>query len=237
MIRSFPYVLSLLLTLVLFSCSEENGNGGTLQLLSAKAGSITLKLDGTVTEDVLLDRPISLTFSTAINAIPAGAIALEKDGSAVNADIRLNSSNVIGIFPIGLLESNTIYEIQITDQLTGANNESIAPLSIRFQTKLTDLELVSIMVDNQVVTDLNRIQNITVNPQYDFTFSNPVDLATLNQGFDFSGPNSLNFNTTNDNKTVEITFSGSLNYLAKYEIEITDELEGEGGAFFSGYDF
>ena len=226
--------------LILFSaCEKEDPEGGSLKLLQIFIGSSAINLEGTVTEEVPVDGSIVLAFSQPVDRSTASSgIILRHDSKVVDVSMSfLSQDKSIVLYPAGVLESSTVYTLEITNQLTGAKGEKMAPQEVRFKTKAGALTVTSLSIDGRNVGNGSRISNVPVDLKMAVNFSFPVNPATFEDAVTVTGPGTtrLKFTYSNEQKTAEITTTGNLQYLKKYEFSISSALKGTSGENFGGY--
>lgn len=229
-------ILTLTLITALLGCEKDESGRGTLELLQVFVGNVEINTSGSMSTGLPVDRNISLTFSSAIDQASAeSSIILRSESGIIDFDLNFSSANVT-ILPDGALENNAVYTIGLTDQLKGTNGSSFSPIEISFKTVLGALEILSIRVSGEEVGEGNILHDFPLDFSMALNFSAPVDLESLKSATDLSGPNvpALQFVSSNNDQTVEISGSSDLRYLTKYEFEISDDLTGAEGEPFSG---
>jgi hypothetical protein len=229
----------LVLCIGLWRCDGDDDNHGTLKLVNVFIGPDEISLTAPFSNGQPLDRSITLVFSQPVNTTSAASsISLLKDGNAVNAHINFLSQNKsVTIQPVGVLQSNSTYTINISNNLQGANGESFAGMEINFTTALDDLEIVSVAVGQNNVDASTRVTDVPLNLGMTINFSAPVTENEIKAATTLSGSNvpSLLFSLSNENKTVTITTASTLKYLTKYQFKISSTLKGALGQSFSEY--
>ncbi len=236
-IKPIHFLVSL--TIFLISCEKDESKNGELNLLRVFIGDKEVNLDGTSNEDMPVDRSISLTFSPSVDQISAtNSIFLKNDEDLVDMDINFsNSDKAVSIFPSGALLNNTVYTIEITDQLKGASGESFSGSEVSFQTVVGDLEIVSAKIADIEVEETSVLTDVPMDFTMTIEFTFPVDQQSLESETNLTGRDApdLNFSYSNENKTVTITGTSLLDYLRKYTISISDDLMGSVGESFPGF--
>src|SRR5688572_22708464 len=139
----------LFLTVAFFlpGCEKDETGTGTLELLSVFLGTTAITIDGPVTSDLPLDRTLSVAFSSPLDQTSAEtAILLKKSGgSAVDVDLSFsNADKTIVIRPAGLLDPNSTYILDISNQLKGARGENFAGRTVEFKTIRGNISITSI---------------------------------------------------------------------------------------------
>lgn len=221
------------------ACEKDDPYSSPLKLLQVFIGSSEINLDGTVSMDLPVDRSITLVFSSPVNKTAASnAIMLTQETEIVDVNINfLSQDKSVIVYPAGALENNTIYTLELRSELKGANGEKFEPLEVSFKTKAGELEITSINIDGKNIGNESRISNVPVDLKMTVNFSFPVKTESFEDAVTISGPGSsgLEITYSNDQKTAEITTSGKLQFLKKYEFSISDALEGSAGGNFSGF--
>ena len=221
----------------LISCNSDDAINENLELINAYAGSIELNISGTTTENVPNDRPISLIFSAPLNPDTFNeGINLLENGQPVSNTINLGSkNNTANITTIGVLEENTEYTVEITNQLKSSNGTSAEPIIFTFKTTPAELELLSASINGMNAISSGRISNVD-NDDFLFTvnFSTSVDIASFQQALNFAGANPV-ITSEDNNRTLHVRTSSPLNFLHQYEIAIDEQLLSTDGNTFDGF--
>lgn len=222
----------------LFSCNQLEPDIADLQLLKASVGDIEISLSEPISENLPLDRPITLDFSQAIDpATVSSGILLYAADDQVNINTNLiNQNKSVIIYPSGALKNNTVYRIQLSDQLKGISGNTFSPQSLNFKTQIGNLTLESFTIENAQKLSSGRLVNVPLEPEFTLIFSQPIHRESIQQALRFigrSGPE-LNFAFEENDTKVIITSMGPMDYLAKYEISISENLQGAEGENFAG---
>ena len=232
------YFLFLLISLIT-GCEKEEPEKGALELRKVFIDSSEINFNGTVNEDQPTDRPITLVFSSAVNKEAAvKAIALKQGTETIETNIRFSSEDkTVVVSPKGGLESSTIYTLELGSQLRGVNGEAFEPLAIVFKTKAGGLTITSITIDGKEIAQEARVSNVPLDLKMAVYFSHPVKTESFEEAFSIAGPGSPGFEITysNDKKTAEISTGGNLEPLKKYELSLSEALEGTEGESFPGF--
>jgi hypothetical protein len=224
---------------ILTACEKEEPAGGAFELQQVFIGTSEIDLESTVSEDVPVDGSIVMVFSGPVNKTTASsAIQLKQGANIVATNISFQSQDKsVVIYPAGVLQNNTVYTLVITSQLTGANGEGFEPLQISFKTKTGALAVTSVTIDGNDIGNASRIPNVPVDLKMAVNFTVPVNPQSFENAVKLTGPGSTGLEITysNDYKTAEITTSGELAHLAKYEFAISNKLTGAGGEGFTEF--
>lgn len=203
----------LLFAITVFGCKEDEP--GKLELVRVFVGPTEINLTEPITENLPLDRSITLVFSEGINqTASANSVVLKKDGLTVNTTISF-SDNTIVLFPVNTLSSGSIYTLELSEQLKGVGGESFSPMEVSFKTALGDLLIVSLEIGGSPVPETGRILDTPLDFTMTVHFSLPVDETSLNNAMSLSGPNapSLESVLSDNNQTASITGTAPLKYL------------------------
>lgn len=223
------------------ACDNDENAPGLLEVVQAFAGSTQLALDGTVTEAIPADRSLTVVFSLALDQTSAASAIILKKGNSSAADIDLSFTSegrAVVIRPVGLLDPNSSYVIELSNQLRGAKGETFEGRSIEFKTAQGQINIVSLTFNGQEILNVQTPVNIPVMPKFDITFSSALNPESIDPGdFELSGFGDAGVTVTlsNDNKTVSLTPDNKLSDLRQYEIEISDEIEGINAESFVSY--
>lgn len=230
-------VLLIALAAVL-GCEKEKTSIGPLELVQVFIGTTEINLTGPVSNDLPVDRSITLVFSSPLNQTSAiNSIILQKDGQPVDIDINFSSDKAVVIYPAGSLASNTVYTVTLSDQLQGANGERLVPREFSFKTAIGSLQITSVEIGGTDIAGVNRIINVPLNLAMTINFSAPVKESSLNTAADLSGPDApgLAFSFSNSGQTVSITTAVPLKHLSEFEFTLSSSLKGALEENFSGF--
>ncbi|MEJ7644886.1 MAG: glucoamylase family protein [Chryseolinea sp.] len=219
-------------------CEKDKTERGPLELRQAFVGTQEINLTAPLSEDLPVDRSMSLVFSSPVNQTAAvNSIELQNDGQQVNADVSFSSDNVVVIRPVGTLATNTIYTLALSDQLQGSTGEPFVPREISFKTAIGSLRILSVEMGGDDIAGVSRIMNVPLNLAMTINFSAPVSESSFNAAADLSGANAagLNILFSNNSQTVSITSTVTLRHLTEFELQISSSLKGASQESFSGY--
>lgn len=230
--------LFVVLALLLFGCKKDTDNAGSLTLLRVLVGSTEINLEGEVSSDLPIDRSITLVFSQAINQSSArSAIALVGEGEAIDFSLSFSSQgSSVTIFPSGVLNTNTIYTIEVSSDLEATDGARIVPQSVRFQTEQTDLRVISIEAGGESSGTSEVITNVPLALDMNIRFSAPLSEASLQNAISISGTGTvgIQLSLADNGQLLQLTSTEPLSYLSKYTLSISNALQGQGGEGFSG---
>jgi len=233
--------ITLLTAVILFAfvgCNQIDDELSDLTLMSAQIDDIELTLDGLYTDGVPVDRPINLHFSEALDpATVAGAITLYQNVTEININTNLIGSNrTIAVYPNGALSQNTPYRLNISSTLRSARGSALEGQEVNFRTRVGNLEITSLIIISGEEIIPGRIVNVPLDFNITLDFSDAINPDTFRAASRITGPSvpPLNYTFENENRRVIITGSAPLEYLRKYQFEISNTLKGVDGGSFAG---
>lgn len=224
----------MILLCALLGCDDDEV--GTLELRQVFVGSTEINLDGTST-GLPIDRSIALVFShTLSQSIPTGAVALR--GGAQDVDISTTvSGNSIIIFPSATLAPNTIFTIEVSDQVAGTDGQRFESREVSFKTAIADLQVVSLEIGGELIQGTNRIMDVPLDVNIRVAFSASVDEQSLKNALKLTGTGApaLTIVMSNNNQIAQVTGGGPLKDFTKYTFTISNSLKGRQGESFTEY--
>lgn len=235
----YKRVFACFVAAVLFlSGCKDDPEPGELQLVQAYVGSVALDVQGSSTTEVPVGVNVTLTFSTAVDPSTASAITLTKASGPVNASVDFISGNKTAILaPVGILDNGITYTISISDELKGANGSAFEAMQFSFKTVAGSLVIQSWKISDQVISNNNRILNVSRTPTIEIDFSVPLNPATVTtSSVRITGNTSVTTSVSlqNENKKMVITSTGTLAHLSRYTLAISSALQGADGQSFAG---
>ena len=224
--------------LFLIGCNESESEVSAFNLEKVQIGDIQINLTGEVSENLPVDRPITLGFSGPVDpSAAANSITLFENDQEVDITVNLNSGNKnVVIFPVGLLKTNTVYTISVSDNLKGANQSTFPGKEVKFKTNAGDLQVLSMTFENSEQTKTGRTVNVPLNFSLTLDFSAPINRQSLLSSTSITGisvPN-LQFVFSDSDKKVTVSVSSALKDLSKFAFEISNTLKGAEGENFAG---
>jgi hypothetical protein len=234
-----PGLIFWFIVLLFSACENESENTGPLQLTQVLYDNVILPLDGTIMEDLPIDRRITLNFSNAVdpNTIEP-AISLSSNQQAVSFNFNMRDDNrTVVISPIGALDNGTIYTLNVDQNLKGNNGASFDPKEVQFKTVLGDLLIEIIEMGGKDITLVPTPLNVPRNLNIKMQFSSGIDPDILESSTELSGENapSLNYTYSNNNYSVEIRSNAKLKPYKPYTFTISEDFSGINGEPFDGY--
>lgn len=225
-----------LVTLLLTACGGDEPSAGNFELKSAFAGSIQINLDGSTTENIPVDRSITLIFSAPLEASTTSAgITLQANGQAVNKTVSLSSENTTAsISTSGTLTENTTYTLALNNELMSAEGVTVLPSSFSFKTQANELEIISVTIADQEVTNGTRAQEVPADFAITFNFSTSVNIESFEQALTLPGTN-FNLTPSDDNRTILAESSSELAFIKKHQLTLSTALKSSEGGDFDGY--
>ncbi len=219
-----------------FSGCKEEESPSPLTLEQVLVGTEALDLSQQENKGMPIDRSITLVFSRPLNQQTAhAAISLTADNQPVPFDIGFTSqgSSVV-IYPVGVLGHNTTYTLHISDQLKAADGAGISPQSVSFTTKIGDLTVISLEVDGEKVGNTGRITEVPLSLDLTIHFSSPIQEESIQDAIRLSGPTPapVQASLSTNKQVLHLSTAQPLDYLSKYQLTISEVLQGEDGQNF-----
>ncbi|MTI22941.1 hypothetical protein E1176_18065 [Fulvivirga sp. RKSG066] len=221
----------------IIGCGDDDTSVVTFELRKAFAGSVSLDISSTPTEEVPVDRSITLVFSEKVdpNSIDEG-IDLMYGGQKIETISSVSSDeNIVNVSTNGVLQANTLYTLVLTETLRSSTGVPVVPTTFSFKTKIDDLELISANANSQEI-ESSKLQNVPVDLVLEFVFNSEIDLNSFEEAFTLPRVVS-NVSLSSDGKTAIVQSSQPLDNLQKYEASISNQLKGNSGNSFEGYSF
>lgn len=220
-------------------CDKDEEPGGTLTLLQVFAGPTAINLDGPITGDIPRDRSLTIIFSSPVDQTSAlNAVTLMESGAdQINIDVTFANENTVVIRPAGLLDPNSVYILEVSADLKGMKGESFSGRSVQFKTITGSIAVTSIKTNNEEILNEQRPTGIPVQDLiFEITFSAPLNPASIDDddflivGF---AEVPVTISLSNENTIAVVAAVNKLSDLRKYEIRISEDIEGENEESFT----
>lgn len=209
------------------------------QLLKVTAGDITLSTSAT-RQEISTEITLGIHFSSPVDSQTVeAAIKLIKAENNTPIDIQIsyqNDGEVVLVTPGTLLEYNTEYILQISNELNSASGSEFPGADYRFVTQNGVLQLVSATLNKYALNTSEAIRNVEYDSVFlELEFSEALDPEQYQTSFWFSPAVSAQFELQNANKTVHIALTEPLDYYSFYTINVSSGLTSAQGFEFEGY--
>jgi len=235
---AFVFLSALLASILIYSCNKDDpGNAGVMQLSSCNVGSVQLKYPE-ITTDVPYNENITISFSAAIDSLSAvNTIRLKKNGTETSYKATFtNEYKTLILKPTSQLDDKTEYVLEIPPTLKGKKGETFPGIQFTFITSVGVLTINTITINNQNFYPPEKGNNIALEgSKIHIEFSEPVKPGQLPSVFYISGGIPMVFSTSNNDKSVEVSFEQKFSGYTNYNFSISPDLEGENGYSFSGF--
>lgn len=234
------YIVFLIGMLFFQSCHELEEEYSYFHLERAFVGDEEISLDGDILNNVPLDRPIQLEFSSSVSSNTIkGNIFLQKEGEELPYSFNLFSNQtLLSINPASPLQEGKSYQIIIDEGLSSKSGQRIEKYTLNFKTGAGPLTINQIeFIDSKVLLN-GRITDVPLSPEIQIHFSGPVTITSLKEAVeieDFSGTE-WEIIKEEDN-LFRLYFNDKLEHYKKYSFVINENLEGKEGAEFSSISF
>jgi hypothetical protein len=231
-----PLLFLLGFVLLLTACNEEENPD--LILLQASAGNLDIPLDGTMVNEVPIDRTISLKFSENLDLTTvASAVSISVDGQAIQTNVNLISGHTITVQAVGGLRSGQVHHLEILNTLKSSSGVNFGGQRISFKTKSGSLAITEVEFSGAERLGNGTIQNVDLAFESRLKFNFPIDPATINSALKIEGPGAptLTFEQTENQTALQIRSSTPLSDLSRYRITLDEKLKGLNGEAFAGW--
>lgn len=233
-----PLQILCVIALLFVSCKKETVET-ELVLEEASVGEMQLDLQGGKNQGVLVDRAITLVFSSPVNPSSAReAITLKKGNVNTALDISFTNDNrTVLIYPTGTLDRSSTYALSISSALKGAGGATFVAKTINFTTIADEFSLLSIKAGDQIAeNNLTPITDVPLDLNLTLEFSNALDSESAKTAIRITNvlPSNLNITLSADKKSVHIQAKENLAYLRKFELNISEALRSEDGQTYNG---
>jgi hypothetical protein len=232
--------ITLIITVLLsFSfCKKKTGaSPGTLQLLSARIGTITLQPAGP-NNNTPVDSILILDFSSPLDTASAraGVMLVNSVNSVVAVSIAYdkNFSRVM-VVPRKPLDFQSTYTLSIRNSVRGAGGESFPGAEFPFTTIKGNLKILDIRL-NGLDFSKGPLRNIDFqNVRFEIRFDYPLDPENYKTFFVLSGIPSLSYALADSNRKVTVMNTSKLPGYSLYYFTISSNLTAQNGNTFGGF--
>lgn len=242
MIPKLPLLLLFAILISVTSCDDDEPERSPLSITGITAGSIPLQSNTAVVEDVPVNASLSIVFSAAVDRNAALENISLWDNASNSLEVELSFSQDdkrIAVRPVNPLRPNSVYALNISESMRGAGGETFEGANYLFQTAVIQMTITAIVNDGVDLLPLTRPSGISLTSlSFEITFSAPLDPASVDaDDFRITGlsnvPVSISF--LNENQTVRVDATERLGDLGRYEIVISDDIEGINRESFTNF--
>ena len=231
-----PILFLLGFLLLLSSCKEEENP--ELILIEASGGELEIPLDGSVAEDIPMDRTISLKFSENIDpATVSESVILKTEGQILPTNVNLISGHTITVQAIGGLRSGQIHQLEVLSTLKSSAGVSYGGQTLSFKTQSGSMVITDLALAGEETLPDGTIQNVNAAFEAQLRFNFPVDPGSVEAALQLTGPNAppLTFDLTENRTVLQIRSTTPLSDLEQYQLSLDENLSGVNGEAFSGW--
>ncbi len=235
-------ILLLGIVLIFFvSCKKEKpADTEKFQLVEIKAGNRPLT-QGSTLQDMDVNSFFYLNFSETLDESSLrNSIKIEDESTnkSVSLDLQLeNSGKMLVIRPLESFEWLTSYSLSISNALKASTGASYDGATFNFKTENGQLKLKSATINGASMITNAPLKGIPFDSlSIELKFNEPIDPTDLNSRFITIPASPLKISITDDNTTVIIRNSESLDYYKEYIFIITATLNSASGFRFAGFD-
>ena len=231
-----PILFLLGFLLLLSACKEEENP--ELILIEASGGELEIPLDGSVAEDIPMDRTISLKFSENIDpATVSESVILKTEGQILPTNVNLISGHTITVQAIGGLRSGQIHQLEVLSTLKSSAGVSYGGQTLSFKTQSGSMVITDLALAGEETLPDGTIQNVNAAFEAQLRFNFPVDPGSVEAALQLTGPNAppLTFDLTENRTVLQIRSTTPLSDLEQYQLSLDENLSGVNGEAFSGW--
>lgn len=223
----------------MLSCEKIEQEPIPLTLTKVQVGDQEISLTAPYSTNQPIDRPISLTFSHALDeALARQHISLLTGGQTLNVSMTFSAGNtMVTIFPAGPLTNQTTYRIVISDNLKGSAGNPFAGTELQFQTVIGNLALLSAEFGQSDKTRTGRVVDVSLDLDLVLEFSAPLEESTIAPALRLlrNGNIPIQYLLENEGRRLRIKSQNTLLYLSKYQVSLSNLLKGKEGQSFAGW--
>jgi hypothetical protein len=243
MARSQSFLLLLALFLSCKDTAEPPVADKVLQMAKLRIGTYSLDLqDADKNKEAPTDEPVLISFSSPLDTTTVrSAVVLRKGTGTVPLQFSyLDNFKTISARPVSPLANNAEYQLSIGNSIKGTNRESYPGIDVRFITKKGELGIASLKINDQVVTNTTRIQDVARDARIELQFSHAFDPQTINnQNIKIVSANghsaALSVSAGPDNKSILISSQEPLGHFNKHTLFLLSGVKGANGEVFPGF--
>lgn len=220
----------LLISVVAFSCSDDNGNPATgdFNLSYIYVGGMQIA-EGETNTGIPVDQNLSIKFSSSVlEESVEENIQIFHNAQAIDFTFDFLDDNTLIVIRKETLEENTDYQLVVTDQLKDIEGRTFSGTQVSFRTLTRPIELESISIDGKHITNFNqRVLDVKLTPSFDVEFSLPVNEDDIKNytTLKLNGSNrELTFSQVNDH-TIRVSSVEDLTGYTNYQFQISEEIE------------
>ncbi len=235
-------LILLFFILSIYSCKSDDQEDtvNDLTIESISVGSTYLQPDGQH-HNVPTNLAIVMKFNFTIerSSVDQNIKLLDSDGKPIGLAFSYsNEDKTISALPSSELANNSEYTLQV-GPVKAANGVEFAGANFSFRTGQAMLRLELIQIDDQSLNSSGRILDVNRDFLITAKFSNALNsTSSFADVVAISGKNGsidLNFELSDNNKTLLIRPASELEGLSKYTLDISDELGGDEEFIFDGF--
>lgn len=238
----FRFNLSLFIVVMfLTACGDKSTGHETDEFLLTK-----VSVNNTALNDVQTGLNISVTpifkleFSAAVNMTTAQeSIRIIHSENEEILSVEVSSEDngkVITVTPQNQLDWRTLYRLSISNELQSFKGVSFSGTEYRFETENGKVEILSATVNSDELQTGSIIREVTYNDIHlEFTFSESISVQDIENYLKITPAFASEYKLSDENRTVSITNTESLDYYRHHYINISGDLTFENDFSFDDY--
>ena len=221
------------------SCENKDpggGNGGIVQVKSAKVGTVYLNLQTPIL-DIPVDKNIVIEFSNILDTVSARKnILLKENGTSLITGVYsyMDGNSTVAFTPAQNLTHYADYTLEVTSSLRGVNGETFSGVNYTFRTVNRKMVISSATISGQPFMPPANPRDVSrFSPTIEVVFSEALNPSDYQSHFSYQFPAQITL--SDGNKKVTVTTTGSLDYYKKYTFTVSTGLKGLNGYTFGGF--
>ncbi len=234
------FILFLVILLIAGSCKKDPvADAGTIELSKCVSGEVQL-INGAITPDVPINKPIILNFSAPVDSILVNNNIVLKDntGTIVPSIFFEFADNYHTV----LVKHNASfkklqqYTLTISKSFKGSKGETFIGAEYIFTTTDATLLLQAITIDGKNFMTPVSLTNVNASGAiFSVEFSLPVDTIQVKSKFTLEGAAKFNITFSSDLKSARMVYPEKLQEFKKYSFAVSSGLKATNGFTFAGF--
>jgi len=228
-----------LLLITIIACKKESPVvTNPLQLISAKSGVTSLKVNDTAT-NIPVNGTFFISFSSALDTMSVWKNITIFDSQGMSVALHFSYSldqSVIEINTLEPLAETSVYILSVGEGLKGKSNETFAGASFAFITENGQLIIEEISLNSFNFNPPAILRNLRIDTvEIVIKFSQALDPNNYSTFFQMDGYNPITTHLSDDHKTVTALNNQPLEGWSEYMFIVSSDLKAANGYTFDGF--
>lgn len=234
--RLFNYLCLAFICFFFVGQSCSNSEEEPVLLEAVFIGNQQVPITSQVIDQVPLDLTLEMIFSASLDiSSTVPAIILEENGNPVSTQFQFTNGDRNVILTLQRsLNPNTDYTLILSDDIKSIKGARFAGQQLNLRTVNGTIEVANLIVDGQRGTPFSPLQEISLQPTIDLTFSSAIDTNSIRNNILLSGGMVGNaiLSFSENNRQLTINYDTSLEDWTEYNLSLTDDIKGANGESF-----